>query len=674
MDLPVRETFWNIPFWAVVAVYVGGLLATAVFAWGVWGHVRLWRQGGPDRRWGELHLRMRRLLTEGLLQSRILSQRYPGLMHAAIFWGFLVLLAGTVLATIDWEITRLLFDWRLLQGPFYLAFELVLDLFGVVLLAGVALAAWRRFVLRPARVEASAKFAYALGVLAVLVLTGFLIEGARLAVTQPAWGPWSPVGRAVAGALRGLGMGEGALRSLHLGLWLFHAALVFAFIAAIPWTYFAHMIATPLNILLQKLEPRGALAKIDAIEEQERFGVSSFDQFSWKQRLDFDACTECGRCHDVCCSQIAGGALSPKRLIGKLKRYMHDGDTRPLHGEIVTADELWACTTCMACVQECPARIDIVDTIVGLRRHLAMEEGVFPPGVGTTLTHVQGLGNPWGLDPADRLKWAEGLDVPFLEPGQPVEYLYWIGCAGAYDPRNQKVTRAMIRVLNAAGVSYGVMREERCHGEFGRRLGEEYLYQTAAEENIANMRRYAFRKVLTQCPHCLNTFRNEYRQFAGGELDAVHHAALIAELAQSGRLPLRADAQAQAAVFHDPCYLGRQNGEFAAPRRALAAVPGLALREAAQREARGLCCGGGGGQMWMDLHARKKVNVVRAEGLLATGADTVATGCPHCMTMLEDARAVLGADDRLHVRDIAEIVAASLPPATAAPPVVHSGP
>jgi Fe-S oxidoreductase/nitrate reductase gamma subunit len=672
MELPVRETLWNIPLWAAVFVYLGGVIASGIFAWGVWQHVRRWRQGKPDRRRNDLHVRARRFLSEGLFQSRILSQRYPGLMHAAIFWGFLVLFAGTVIATVDWEITRLLFDWRLLKGPFYLGFEVVLDLFGVLLLIGLAMAAWRRFVVRPSRVDASPKFAYALAVLAVLALTGFLIEGARLAVTRPAWGPWSPVGWAIADAFQALGFQESGLRTLHLALWLFHAALVFVFIASIPWTYFAHMVATPLNILLQKTAPRGALAKIEAIEEQETFGVSSFDQFSWKRRLDFDACTECGRCQDVCCAQISGGPLSPKKLIGKLKRYMHEGDTRPLHGEIVTPEELWACTTCMACVQECPARIDIVDTIVDLRRHLAMEQGAFPPGVGNTLTHVQGLGNPWGLDPADRPKWADGLDVHWLAPGERVEYLYWIGCAAAYDPRNQKVARAMIRILQAAGVSYGVLREERCHGEFGRRLGEEYLYQTAAEENIANMRQHAFDRVLTHCPHCLNTFRNEYRQFTGGELEAVHHTALIAELARSGRLTLAAQSAAQTAVFHDPCYLGRQNGEFEAPRAALAAVPGMAVVEATHNRARGLCCGGGGGQMWMDLHTRKKVNVVRAEQLLATGAHSVATGCPHCMTMLEDARAILGADDRLHVRDVAEIVAAALPAPASQAAVVNS--
>jgi Fe-S oxidoreductase/nitrate reductase gamma subunit len=676
-ELPIRETFWNIPLWAVIGVYVGGLAACAVFAWGLWQRVQVWRGGGPENRfdrWGERALG---LLREGLLQTRVLSQRYPGVMHATMFWGFLVLLAGTILATIDWEITRLLFDWRLLQGRFYLAFEVALDLFGLFFLVGLGMAIWRRFVLRPARTEASAKFAHALAVLFVIILTGFLIEGARLAVTRPAWAAWSPAGEAIAQAMLAMGMTEPALRTLHLSLWVLHAVVVFVFIALIPWTYFRHMIATPVNIFFRKLEPRGALAKIDNLEEQETFGVSEFKQFSWKRRLDFDACTECGRCQDVCCAQLSGAALNPKRIIGKLRTYMHSGDSRPLHGEVITAQELWDCTTCGACVQECPARIDILDTIVDLRRHLALSEGEFPHGVAATLQHVQRLGNPWGLDPADRLKWAEGLDVPRMEPGKRVEYLYWVGCSAAYDLRNQKIARAMVRILQAAGVSYGVMSEERCHGEFGRRLGEEYLYQTAAEENIGNLRKYGFDKILTHCPHCFNTLMNEYRQFDDGVFRVVHHSQLIRELAASGRLPVAA-REAERVAFHDPCYLGRQNGEFDAPRSSVTAVPGLALVEPPRRLERAVCCGGGGGQMWMDAQARKRINVIRAEELMATGASTVAVGCPHCLTMLDDARAVLGANERLQVRDIAEIVAAALPERTAparreagAPSVVH---
>jgi len=658
-ELPIRETFWNIPPWAVVGVYVGGAIAITVFVWGLWRRVALWREGGPEMRWDRIPVRVARVVKEVLLQSRILSQPYPGIMHATMFWGFLALFTGTVLATIDWEITRLLFDVRILEGPFYLAFELTLDLFGLFLLIGLGMAIWRRFVLRPSRIEPTGKFAYALAILFVIVLTGFVIEACRLAVVQPKWAAWSPVGWGLAKVMLAAGAGESTLRGAHLSLWVFHAVVVFTFIALIPHSYFFHLVATPLNIFFAKLGPRGALAKIENLEEQESFGISRLDQFSWKRRLDFDACTECGRCHAVCCSQLSGGALSPKRLIGKLKRAMHDGYTGPLHGELISADELWACTTCMACIEECPARIDIVDTIVDLRRHLALEEGAFPSTGAQALQHIQGLGNPWGLDPGERLGWAKGLDVPVLAPGQSVEVLYWVGCAAAYDPRAQKVARSVVKILRHAGVSFGVMAEERCHGEVGRRMGEEYLYQTAAAENIGNMRQHAFQKVVTHCPHCFNTIKNEYPQFEGGQFEVVHHSQLIAELIEAGRIQM-ASAPPRTVAFHDPCYLGRQNGVFDAPRASLAGVPGVSLVELPRNRTHGVCCGGGGGQSWMEVSARKRINIIRTEEIVASRADVAAVGCPFCLSMLDEGRKMVGAEAQLPLKDLAEIVAESL--------------
>jgi Fe-S oxidoreductase/nitrate reductase gamma subunit len=663
--LPVRETFWNVPDWAVVGIYVGGALALAACAWGFWERIRLWREGGPESRFDRLPERFARVGREVLLQVRILSQSYPGVMHLALFWGFLALFAGTVIATIDWEITRLLFDFRLLQGPFYLLFEVTLDLFGLFLMIGLAMAAWRRFVRRPARVDASPKFAYALAVLLVIAVTGFLIEGARLAATQPPWGAWSPVGWGIAQALLAIPVAEAELRVLHLGLWLIHAAVVLAFIALLPRTFFVHLVATPLNIFAAKLGPPGALAKIDNIEEQETFGVSEMAQFSWKRRLDFDACVECGRCHDACCVQKAGGVLSPKRVIGKLKQRLISRDRRPLHGELIGADELWACTTCSACVQACPARIDIVDTLVDLRRHLGLAEGAFPASAAQTLKNIERAGNPWGLDPGSRLAWAEGLDVPVLEPGRRVDVLYWVGCAAAYDNRSQKIARAVVRVLKAAGVSFGVMAEERCHGEVARRLGEEYLYQTAAAENIGNLRRYEFGRILAHCPHCFNTLKNEYPQFDGGGFEVEHHSQLIAGLLEQGRV---ATAPSERRVaFHDPCYLGRYNGVFDAPRALVRRAAG-AVAEIEPGGERAMCCGAGGGRMWMEDASGARINVERARQALATAPDAVAVACPFCTTMLTDGVAQLGAQSAVAVKDIAELVAESLiaPPPPAA--------
>jgi Fe-S oxidoreductase len=582
-------------------------------------------------------------------------------MHALMFWGFGALFLGTVLATIDYDITlRLPFglDFKLLRGPFYLVYELTLDLFGLFFVIGLALALYRRFVKRPTRVDATAAFAWALGLLLVINVTGFVLEACRLAVVRPWWAPWSPVGWALGKGLVALGLGEPALRALHLGTWLFHFAISFAFIALLPYSYFRHLITTPLNIFFAKLEPRGALKPIENIEEAEALGVSRLEEFSWKRRLDFDACTLCGRCQDVCPAHLAGTALSPKRVIVKLRDLMNAGNGKAIHGETITAEELWACTTCMACVEACPAFIDIVDTIVDLRRYLALSEGALPGTAGASLQNMQRAGNPWGLAAADRLAWAEGLDVPRLELDREVEYLYWVGCSASYDRRNQQIARAMVKVLKAAGVSYAVMAEEKCNGDAARRLGEEYLYQTLAKENIESLGRYRFRKVITNCPHCFNTLGREYRQF-GGEYEVVHHSVAIAELIRAGRLRLTRPRE-ELLTYHDSCYLGRYNGVLDAPRESLQAIPGLRLAEMPRNREQGLCCGGGGGHMWMEVRGKQRVNEIRVTEALATGARTVGTACPFCLAMVDLGRKVKGAEDTLQVKDIAELVAESL--------------
>ena len=656
--VPYRDTFWNIPTWARVFVYVGGTAAIAAFAWGCWQRIARWRQGRPERRFDRLPERVSLVLTQALGQARVLSQAYPGVMHAIVFWGFLALLMGTILATIDYDITLPLLHVKLLKGNFYLFYELVLDMFGLFFVIGLGMACWRRFVVRPARIEPAGKFAYALLILFVINVTGFVMEACRLAVVKPAWAAWSPVGYLLGEAMVGVGLGETALRGIHLSVWVFHAAIAFVFIALIPQSYFMHLVTTPLNIFFSKLTPRGALAKIENIEEAENLGIGKFEEFSWKRRLDFDACVECGRCQDACPAYLSGSALNPKQIIVKLKRYMLDGDTRPLHGEVIQADELWACTTCMACVQECPAYIDIVDTIVDLRRFLALSEGALPSTAPLALQNIQRAGNPWGLAPADRLKWAEGLDVPVLEEGKRVEYLYWVGCSASYDRRNQSIARSVVKILKKAGVSFAVMAEERCHGEVARRLGEEYLYQTVTAENVENVKKYAFDKVITHCPHCFNTIKNEYPQF-DGNFEVLHHSVVIAELVRSGRVK-PAKTTDQTVAFHDSCYLGRYNGIFDAPRETARTVPGLRLIELPRQRERGLCCGGGGGQMWMETPAKKRVNVIRVEEALAAKPDVVGVACPFCLAMVDLGRKVAGAEETLQVKDISELVAESL--------------
>ncbi|OLC39093.1 MAG: hypothetical protein AUH81_02185 [Candidatus Rokubacteria bacterium 13_1_40CM_4_69_5] len=657
-QIPFRDTFWNVPAWAQIALYAGALVAVAVFVYGMGQRVRLWRAGRPEHRFDRIRERVKLVLVHALGQARTLSQAYPGVMHAIMFWGFLALFMGTVLATVDWDITLPLFDVKLLQGPFYLFYEMVLDLFGLFFVIGLGLAVWRRFVARPDRLDPTARFAGVLALLLVINVTGFIMEACRLAVVEPAWAPWSPVGWALGRTMLTAGMSEGALRALHLGTWLFHAAISLAFVAAIPYSYFVHLLTTPLNIFFSKLGPRGEIPKIENIEEAESFGISKLEEFSWKRRLDFDACVECGRCQAVCPAYMAGTPLSPKQIIVKLKRHLHGELPGPIHGQLIKAEELWACTTCMACVQECPAFIDIVDTIIDLRRYLALSEGALPSTAPQSLQNIQRAGNPWGLPAGERLAWAHGLDVPRMEPGKEVEYLYWVGCSASYDKRNQSIGRSVVRILKAAGVSFGVMAEERCHGEVARRLGEEYLYQTVQQENVEALGRYRFRKVITHCPHCFNTIKNEFPQF-GGTYEVVHHSVLINELLAAGRIKPKKAIDATLA-FHDSCYLGRYNGIMEAPRAVARALPGLRVVEMPRNRERGLCCGGGGGHMWMEVKSRKRVNIIRVEEALETEATMVGTACPFCLAMIDLGRKVKGAEERLQVKDVSELVAESL--------------
>src|SRR5438876_1074632 len=467
-------------------------------------------------------------------------------MHAIMFWGFLALFMGTVLATIDWDVTLPLFGYKLLKGSFYLFYETTLDLFGLFFVIGLGMAVWRRFVLRPAQVDATSRFAWMLTLLFVINVTGFVMEACRLAVVNPWWAPWSPVGWALGRGFLALGMTEGALRLLHVATWVFHAIIALLFIAVVPYSYFVHLLTTPLNIFFSKLGSRGEIREIKNIEEAESLGVSKLEEFSWKRRLDFDACVECGRCQAACPAYLSGTALSPKQIIVKLKRHMHGQLPGPIHGELIKAD----------------------------------------------------------------------------------------------------------------GVSFAVMQEERCHGEVARRLGEEYLYQTLQQENVGAIKKYRFRKVVTHCPHCFNTIKNEFPQF-GGTYEVLHHSQVIEELIKTGRVRPKRALDATIA-FHDSCYLGRYNGILEAPRNVAKAVPGLRLVELPRNRERGLCCGGGGGHMWMEVKAQKRVNIIRVEEALAAKVDMVGTGCPFCLAMVDLGRKVKGAEETLHVKDVSELVAESL--------------
>lgn len=647
-ELPIRPGFWNVPLWGEIGVYFVGIAAVAVLIWGI---VRNWRLHRAAVSEPPVEKGLVAILKSIFYQPKNLETT-GGRLHTVLAVGFFFLFLGTALATLDWDIGHYVVGTQFLQGPVYLAYKFVLDMAGVAVLLALFVGAWRRYR-KESKAKRDVKFLVAYVSLAVVVLTGFVVEGLRLAVEQPAWMHFSPVGTLVAKLFIAAGFTADTLRGVHVWLWTFHGLLSLAFIAAIPLTFYAHLYRTPAAVYRRKATTAGTLAKIDDIEEQESFGLVHASDLTESQRFALDGCTECGRCDDVCPALRSGAPLSPRDFVAAMRLAAADPANPTLPGEAIDKDVIWSCTTCGACTRACPAYIPIPELLVGLRRHLALEQGDFPEGLANTFENVSSVGNPWGLDPYDRLEWADGLDVPVAEPGVHYDILYWVGCAASYDRRARKIARSMVKILRASGVKFAVMREERCHGEFARRSGEEYLYQTAAQENIENFRQYDFERLLAACPHCFNTLKNEYPAFEGGTFNVVSHSEWILEMMKAGKLKVKTEGETLA--YHDPCFLARLNGIVDAPREVLKTL-GADVRSPEASGEKTFCCGAGGGQMWTDGEKRESpVQVIRLEELRKTGAKRIALACPHCLTMLETARAETKGDDVLV--DIAEIVA-----------------
>ena len=647
-ELPIRPGFWNVPLWGEIGVYFVGIAAVAVLIWGI---VRNWRLHRAAVSEPPVEKGLVAILKSVFYQPKNLETT-GGRLHTVLAVGFFLLFLGTALATLDWDIGHYVVGTQFLQGNVYLTYKFVLDMAGVAVLLALFVGAWRRYR-KESKAKRDVKFLVAYVSLAVVVLTGFVVEGLRLAVEQPAWMHFSPVGTLVAKLFIAAGFTADTLRGVHVWLWTFHGLLSLAFIAAIPLTFYAHLYRTPAAVYRRKATTAGTLAKIDDIEEQESFGLVHPSDLTESQRFALDGCTECGRCDDVCPALRSGAPLSPRDFVAAMRRAAADPANPTLPGEAIEKDVIWSCTTCGACTRACPANIPIPELLVGLRRHLALEQGDFPEGLANTFDNVSSVGNPWGLDPYDRLEWADGLDVPVAEPGEHYDILYWVGCAASYDRRARKIARSMVKILRASGVKFAVMREERCHGEFARRSGEEYLYQTAAQENIENFRQYDFERILAACPHCFNTLKNEYPAFEGGTFNVVSHSEWILEMMKAGKLKVKTEGETLA--YHDPCFLARLNGIVDAPREVLKTL-GADVRSPEASGEKTFCCGAGGGQMWTDGEKRESpVQVIRLEELRKTGAKRIALACPHCLTMLETARAETKGDDVLV--DIAEIVA-----------------
>jgi Fe-S oxidoreductase len=474
------------------------------------------------------------------------------------------------------------------------------------------------------------------------------------------------------------GMSEGALNfTLRSMLWL-HVIIVLGFLNYLPSSKHLHLLGAVPNIFFAKLGPTAALPTPDLEQEDlEVFGASEPKHFTWKHLLDTTACTECGRCTAQCPAQATGKPLSPMKIIHDLKLAMFDtapvvlaedaaaaekaagAEVTPLIRGRITLDELWACTTCGACVEACPVLIEHVDDIVDMRRNLVLMESDFPEELQATFTALENEGNPWGLPAGSRGDWTQKVEVKVLGEGESTPLLYWVGCAGACDDRSKKVTQSVVKILNAAGVEYAVLAgQESCTGDPARRLGNEYLYQMLAKQNIETLNSHNITKVITQCPHCFNTLANEYPDL-GGKYEVMHHSEFIQQLIAEGRIKLT-DNGKEKITFHDPCYLGRWNGKVAEPRAVVDSLPGRDRLEMERSGRTSFCCGAGGGRMWLEEHIGKQVNAERSQEAIATGANTIAVGCPFCMTMMEDGVKTEGKGEEVRVRDLAELVAEAM--------------
>jgi Fe-S oxidoreductase len=654
-----------------IAVVVVLLAAVVYFAIRARQLYRILRLGPNENRFDNIPERIRGVLSYVGAHTRMFRNRYSGLLHLFIFYGFIVLLTAILQAIGEGIVPG--FSLAPIGGNTWIAF--LQDLFGVLVLMGVVMALVNRLIIRPRQFQESNELdaLIILGLIATIMVGMLGQNAARVAQGGDPSASWRPVSSAIAHLFEGFGwQGANAVVPHEVFYWM-HVLAVLAFLVYIPSSKHLHIIVAIPNIFFRKLPPRvGAQLPLIDLEHAEHYGVSQVTQWSWKNLLDLYSCTECGRCQEQCPAFLTGKPLNPKMIIVDARENLYKTvrDAPPdqrrdvpqaqkLIGEAIKEDEIWSCVACGACQQECPVLIEHVPKIIDMRRSLVLEESRFPKEAQGALRSIETQGNPYGLPKAQRSDWAKGLDVKTVEEKPDAEYLYFVGCAASYDEANRAVARAFVELLQKAGVDFAILGpQETCNGDPARRIGNEYLYQMQAQQNVESLNAARVRKVIATCPHCFNTIKNEYPQF-GGRYDVIHHTQLLADLIRQGRLRPSQAIEGKF-TYHDSCYLGRWNDIYEPPREVVTAIPGAELVEIERHHKRGFCCGAGGGRMWMEEKIGKRINHDRVEQTLRTQSPRVATACPFCLTMFRDGISAKGAEDRLQVRDLAQYLADSI--------------
>jgi Fe-S oxidoreductase/nitrate reductase gamma subunit len=681
-----REIFGNVSDTSKLCFYGLSLVSTGVLAWGIARRARRWRIGKPDTErlsWGA---GLSNLWKFVLLQRRVPGHGVAGLAHILLFGGFVVLSIGTGLIGVEHVLEKLLgreaTNPVFHKGLYFAVYEVVMDLAGVALLAGCGFFAYRRWK-RPPEIGHEWLDWLILVFFAIIGVTGYVLEGLRIVREQTPMPGVSFVGVLFARGFESAGMTLASASAWHIGVWWFHAVLALTLIALFPYTRLLHGIAGTVR-LAAGIERLGMLSPISAaqVEETGEIGVTRVEQFKRRQLVELDACVSCGRCEQECPAFEAGKPLSPRNVVQDVRRHFETvvtgslgvarGNDLPapaLVGDIILDETLWACTTCSACVDVCPLGISPLGFIIDMRRSL-VADGQLRGSPAQALQKTGRTGNPWGMPAQDRMAWAAGLRVPNVQDNPDCEVLYWVGCAAAYDRRLQKVARSVVKLMQAADVNFAVLgNAEGCTGEAARRMGDELLFQQLAGKNIETFERFGVRRgakrIVSHCPHCVNSFRQDYPQL-GANLEVIHHTEFLDELIRKGRLKISTDksvaagAKSASVTYHDPCYLARVQNVTAAPRALLSQVAGpKGIVEMARHGRQTSCCGAGGGRMWFDDSADKRVGQSRIAEALGTRARTLAVSCPFCLTMTTDG--IAARDGRMAVRDIAEILADALP-------------
>ena len=662
MNGPIDITPVGIEKLAFIIVFAIGLI---IFLYEIYFYTRLLRSFAPEKRWDRVGERFGRLFKFAFAQRRLLDQLFMGTAHFMIFWGFAIISFATL--NFFGKGFSSGFELPILRGILHKPFVFLVDTFSLLVLIGIVLALIKRYLMKTERMSRGWEPMIILILIGGLMIFDLLSDGFNMAA-QGAYDPAAFAAGFLGQTFSGWGLSHGSLIFFAHFFWWAHAIFFLIMLNYVPVSKHMHVLTSLPNVFFSNLNPDGKMTTPDLeADDIEEFGVTRVEQFSWKNLLDGYSCTECGRCQEQCPAYATGKPLSPKKIVMQLREHAEKKSSLLFKGkgeefgqrfieDVITEDVIWDCTTCDACVRACPVLIEPFAILMELRRSLVLNEGRISSEGALALKNIEKAGDPWGLGQSARADWYKDLDIKHISEKPDAEYLFWVGCAGALDARNVKVSRATVELMNKAGVSFAILgTDETCTGDPARRMGEEYLYQTQAQSVVETLNKAKVKKIFTGCPHCFNTFKNEMTDF-GGNYEVYHVHELLARFIADGKLKIAGDGLGDI-TFHDSCYLGRHNNIFDPARKIIDSVPGANRIEMKRSGEWSFCCGAGGGRMFMEESTGERINENRAKEAVETGAKTIGVSCPFCMTMMTDGLKALGKDEDVDVLELTELLA-----------------